>query len=106
MVLTSCHTSRFCGQAASSFTLLICAGAGSGGVMGVEVDQQHARVRGANVSVMSPTTPPEALGSATTDARWQFKIDKSPAARNLTVTVTKTFRVATIQRKKQGARVG
>jgi len=79
---------------------------GIGGVTGIVVDHTRVGVRGANVSVMSSTTPPEVLGSATTDARGQFKIDKVPAGRNLTVSATKTFALATIRGKKEGVRIG
>ncbi len=79
---------------------------GIGGVAGVVVDHTHVGVRGANVSVVSSTTPGEVLASATTDARGQFKIDKVPAGRNLTVSVAKTFGAASIRGQKDGVRVG
>jgi hypothetical protein len=79
---------------------------GIGGVTGVVVDHTHVGVRGANVSVMSSTTPGDVLASATTDARGQFKIEKVPAGRNLTVSATKTFNVASIRGQKEGVRVG
>lgn len=79
---------------------------GVGGVEGVVVGHEHTGVRGANVSVMSASTPPETLGAGVTDARGQFRIDKVPAGRNLSVVVTKTYAVRTIRGKKEGVRVG
>jgi hypothetical protein len=79
---------------------------GIGGVTGVVVDHTRVGVRGANVSVMSSSPTPEALGSATTNGRGEFKIEKVPAGRNLTVSVTKTFGAASIRGQKDGVRVG
>jgi hypothetical protein len=79
---------------------------GIGGVTGVVVDHGRVGVRGANVSVITSAPTPEVLGTATTDGRGEFKIDKVPAGRNLIVSVTKTFGAASIRGKKEGVRVG
>jgi hypothetical protein len=79
---------------------------GIGGVMGVVVDHTRVGVRGAHVSVMSSGSTPEMVGSATTDGRGEFKIDKVPAGRNLIVSVSKTFGAASIRGHKEGVRVG
>ena len=79
---------------------------GIGGVTGVVVDHARVGVRGANVSVMSSGSTPEVAGSATTNGRGEFKIEKVPAGRNLTVSATKMFGVTSIRGHKEGVRVG
>ena len=73
---------------------------------GVVVDHTHTGVRGATVNVSSGGPPPQVLGTAQTNLRGEFTIDKVPAGHNLRVSATKTFNVRGIQGHKDGVRVG
>jgi len=79
---------------------------GFGGVSGVVVDHTHTGVRDASVSVSTAGPTPQLLGTARTDIRGEFTIDKVPAGHNLRVSVTKRFAVRSVEGRKDNVRVG